>query len=89
MKKGKGKEELRILEFLEKAFELTRKKVVPVYPYNKRTNTIHLPKEVDDELLEIYRQVSKPEAVKRVTELTGAGLRLSKDYVDELIRKRG
>jgi ribosomal protein L7/L12 len=30
----------------------------------------------------------KVEAVKRVTELTGAGLRISKDYVDSLVKPR-
>ena len=31
----------------------------------------------------------KPKAIKQVTELTGAGLRVSKDYVDNLIMNRG
>lgn len=34
-------------------------------------------------------KADKPKAVKRVTELTGAGLRVSKDYVDNLLTNTG
>ena len=30
-------------------------------------------------------KTDKPKAIKKVTELTGAGLRVSKDYVDNLL----
>ena len=71
-----------ILKSLEDAFERTRKKTVPLYPYDKQTNTITLPPEVEKTLRNLVLTGNKIEAVKRVTELTGAGLRLSKDYVD-------
>ena len=77
-----------ILWILEKAFDLTRKKVTPPYPYDKRTNTIRLPPDVEHELFHLAASGDKIEAVKRVTRLTGAGLRLSKDYVDALLRRR-
>jgi len=37
-----------------------------------------------DELYKKHRIGNKPAAVKRVAELTGAGLRMSKDFVDGL-----
>ena len=73
------------LKSLEDAFERTRKKTVPLYPYNKQTNTITLPPEVEKSLRHLVLTGDKIEAVKRVTELTGAGLRVSKDYVDSLV----
>jgi len=72
------------LKSLEDAFERTRKKTVPLYPYNKQTNTITLPPEIENTLRKLVLTGDKIEAVKRVTELTGAGLRVSKDYVDDL-----
>ena len=72
------------LVILDKVFILTRKRVTPLYPYNKKTKTITLPKEVEKEILRIISSGNKVEAVKQVTRLTGAGLRISKDYVDKL-----
>jgi ribosomal protein L7/L12 len=69
---------------LADAFEQTRKKTVALYPYDKQTNTITLPPGVEATLRELILAGNKIEAVKRVTELTGAGLRVSKDYVDNL-----
>jgi ribosomal protein L7/L12 len=69
---------------LEEAFERTRKNTVALYPYDKRTNTITLPPDVEKTLRQLILSGEKIEAVKRVTELTGAGLRVSKDYVDNL-----
>jgi ribosomal protein L7/L12 len=34
-------------------------------------------------------KADKPKAIKKVTELTGAGLRVSKDYVDNLLTNMG
>ena len=76
------------LWILEKAFDLTRKKVTPLYSYDKTTNTIRLPPDVEHELFHLAASGDKVEAVKRVTRLTGAGLRAAKDYVDALIRRR-
>ncbi len=72
------------LVFLDKLFAITRKKVVPLYPYEKSTNIIRLPAKVDRELRGLIATGNNVEAVRRVTTLTGAGLRLSKSYVDTL-----
>jgi len=72
------------LVFLDKLFAITRKKVVPLYPYEKSTDTIHLPANVEKELRGLIAAGNSVEAVRRVTTLTGAGLRLSKNYVDTL-----
>ena len=74
------------LEMLEELFEATRPKVTPSYPYDESTNKIELPSKVEKELLRLLSTGNKAEAVKRVTRLTGAGLRVSKDYVDTLAR---
>jgi ribosomal protein L7/L12 len=75
------------LIILDKVFFLARKKVVPLYPYDKRTKAITLPKEVERQLRCLVADGNKVEAVRQVTRLTGAGLRVSKDYVDSLARK--
>jgi ribosomal protein L7/L12 len=75
------------LRDLEQAFEKEREDIVPLYPFDKTKNLIHLPNEIVAELSLLLQENNKFEAVKRVTQLTGAGLRLSKDYVDSLQRK--
>ncbi len=84
----KKRPEPPILEWLEKEFERVRKPILPAYPYDPKTNTIHLPTHIEEELRSLVLSGHKVQAVKRVTELTGAGLRVSKDYVDNLIRNR-
>ena len=59
-----------------------KQKSKPPYPYNKKTDTIHLPSELDTELRTLLQNKGKIQAVKRVMALTGAGLRTSKSYVD-------
>jgi len=78
-----------LLSQLEEEFERVRKPVVAIYPYDRETQTISLPEEFETELRQWILQGQKPKAVKRVTELTGAGLRLAKDYVDGLVDRRG
>jgi hypothetical protein len=74
------------LDKLETLFELERdKSKPPPYPFDRNFNTIHLPQEVEDQLRQLARSGRKIEAIKQVTQLTGAGLRLAKDYVDGLI----
>lgn len=73
-----------LLKMLEQMFEQEREKVVPLYPYDTNSNTIKLPGEVKAELIKLLRAGKKVEAVQKVTRLTGAGLRLAKDYVDDL-----
>jgi hypothetical protein len=78
------KSEPPILKALDKLYEKNRKKIKPLYPYDSKTNKIRLPDEVIADLKFLLLTGNKVEAVKRVTELTGAGLRMSKDYVDGL-----
>src|SRR2546428_11263777 len=75
-----------ILVVLEHVFALLRKKAVYPFPYNANTNTIRLPAQIERELRGLVSTGNKVEAMKRVIRLTGAGLRVSKDYVDKLER---
>ena len=59
---------------LRNCFLFFRKKTSAPYPYDKRKK----------QLQKLISTNQKIEAVKRVTQLTGAGLHLSKDYVDHL-----
>ena len=77
-----------ILAMLEKAFAKYRKKVKPRFPYDAQTNVIHLPHDIEEALRHWVLTGKGVEAVKRVAELTGAGLRVSKDYVDRLAHQR-
>ena len=74
-----------LLSQIEETSERTRKPVVPLYPYDKESHSISLPAELNEELRQWLLQGQKPKAVKQVTEWTGAGLRMAKDYVDGLI----
>ena len=75
-----------ILKVLDELYEKHRKKIKPLYPYEKKTNKIQLPDEIVADLKFLILAGNKVEALKRVAELTGAGLRVSKDYVDELAK---
>jgi hypothetical protein len=66
------------LMILDKVFLLARKKVVPLYPYDKRTKAITLPKEVERQLRRLVADGNKVEAVRQVTRLTGVGIRVSR-----------
>lgn len=75
-----------LLDTLETLFEAERdKSFPPPYPCDSDLNTIRLPREIEAHLQQLARTGHKIEAVKQVTKLTGAGLRLAKDYVDSLI----
>jgi ribosomal protein L7/L12 len=78
------KSEPPILKALEDLYEKERKKIIPLYPFDKKTGKIELPEDVIADLKFFLLVGNKPAAVKRVAELTGAGLRMSKDYVDDL-----
>ena len=85
MKSAKHSPEIQaFLANLDEVFQKTRKKTVALYPYNQQTNTIVLPPEIEKTLRQLVLTGDGIEAVKRVTQLTGAGLRVSKDYVDNL-----
>ena len=77
-----------ILAMLEKAFAKYRKKVKPLFPNDAQTDVIRLPQHIEEELRHLVLTGKPVEAVKRVAELTGAGLRVSKDYVDGLVERR-
>ena len=74
-----------ILAMLEEVFAKFRKKVKPPFPYDAKTQVIRLPHTIEAELRHLILTGKKVEAFRRVTELTGAGLRVSKDYVDSLV----
>lgn len=73
-----------ILKALDDLYEKTRKKVDPLYPINKKTGKIELPDDIVADLKFLMLVGRKPEALKRMAEFTGAGLRISKDYIDSL-----
>lgn len=75
-----------ILDILEKLYEWRRPKIKANYPYNRETDTVHLPPEIIAELKEFLEAGEKPNALKRVAELTGASLRISKDFADDLLK---
>jgi|GEM_PF-1259620 len=56
--------------------------------YDARTETITLPPEIKDEIRRLIAAGNKIEAIKRVQELTRAGLYLSKRYVDNLANQK-
>ena len=78
------KSESPILKAFDDLYEKTRKKIAPLYPINKKTGKIELPEDVIADLKFFLLVGNKPAAIKRVCELTGVGLRISKDYVDGL-----
>ena len=74
-----------ILFFLGMAFVIARDKTTPKLPYDKKTKTVVLPAKITREVRHLVVTGQKIEAIKRVAQLTGAGLRISKDYVDSLV----
>lgn len=77
-----------MLDRLEQLFELHRKpNIAPPYPYDEKQNLIRIPEEIEQQLRKLVQSGQKVEAVKQVTDLTGAGLRVSKDYVDSLSKR--
>jgi hypothetical protein len=81
----KRKNPIPLLDDLEKLYEQQRPKIKHKYPYDRKTDTIRLPPEIVEDLKFTLLMGNKVAAVKRVAELTGIGLRLSKDYVDGLL----
>ena len=57
------------------------------YPYDKRTNTITLPPATEQEIRQLIQKDDRIGAMKRVGSLTGAGLKVSKNYIDALASK--
>ena len=52
--------------------------------YNRKAGKLVLTKDMDEELKQLIRAGRKVEAVKRVLNWTHAGLKVSKEYVDDL-----
>ncbi len=67
---------------------MTSEQSTPPYPYDPKTNTITLPVDVREEVVKLAAAGNKVAAIQRVLQLTGAGLKISKDYVDTLGRTR-
>ena len=69
------------------SLDITR--AAPLYPYDKSTDTISLPPALEKDILNLALAKGVPIAMKEVMQLTGAGLKVSKDYIDNLLgRKR-
>ena len=69
---------------LDRMFQARQNNPNPQFPYDKETSRITLPKGIEQELRQLFVQGQKVQAVRRVTQLTGAGLKVSTDYVDAL-----
>ena len=80
----KKKPEPPILKAIEELYEKERKKITPLYPVNQKTGKIELLEDVIADLKFFLLVGNKPAAVKRVCEVTGVGLRESKDFIDRL-----
>ncbi len=81
----KRRDARRMLSSLEEMFEAVRgKSTPPPYPCDEETGKISLPPHVEMELRRLVSSGGKIKAVQRAAKLTGAGLRKSKDYVDNL-----
>ena len=52
------------------------------YPYDKKTGEIKLPPELELEIANIVKSGDVVAAMRKVMDLTGAGLKISKEYVD-------
>jgi hypothetical protein len=70
-------------KLIQGTFAMT-KKPVPPYPYDQRTDTITLPLDIEKQVRQLVLSGNRLEAMRRVMDLTGAGLKVSKDYIDGL-----
>ena len=62
---------------------MSNEKSAPPYPYDEKLG-IQLPPEIEQEIKAMVKGGQKIEAVLKVLNLTKAGLKISKDYVDGL-----
>lgn len=76
-----------LLEPLEQWYAANRVPRVPLYPPEPQSEKLKLPPHVEAKLSKLIREGRKIEAMKEALDLTGAGLRLAKEYVDELEKK--
>jgi len=63
----------------------TNEKSAPPYPYDEKLGIV-LPEEIEQEIKAMVKNGQKIQAVQRVFNLTRAGLKNAKDYVDGLSR---
>ena len=63
---------------------MSNEKAAPPYPYDEKQG-IQLPEAIEQSIKALVSSGRKVEAVQRVLKLTGAGLKVSKDYVDGLL----
>jgi hypothetical protein len=77
-----------ILALLDKLYMFRKRPYPPPYPYDKATDTITLPVDIETRICRMAAAGNKVDAVKETSLLTGAGLRVSKRYVDNLIATR-
>ena len=56
----------------------------PPFPWDENTNTISLPSDIEREIAELASIGDQVRAIRKLMELTGAGLKVSKDFVDRL-----
>lgn len=81
----KRRDARRTLSSLEEMFEAARDgSKPPPYPRDEKTGKISLQPHVEMELRQLATPGGEIEVVRKTTKLTGAGLRASKDYVDNL-----
>jgi len=60
----------------------------PPFPWDEKTNTISLPPDVERKIAQSVVSGDQVGAIKKVMDLTGAGLKVSKDYVDRLKERK-
>ena len=65
---------------------MSNENTAPLYPYDEKLG-IQLPEEVEQEIKALIKNGQKIQAVQRVFQLTRAGLKVSKDYVDGLLEE--
>lgn len=69
--------------------EVNTVRSTPIHPYDKDTDTISLPPELEKEILHTASTKGVLVAMKKVMALTGAGLKVSKNYIDGLLEAQG
>ena len=55
------------------------------YPYDKKTGEIKLPPELELEIANIVKSGDVVGAMRKVMDLTGAGLKISQEYVASIV----
>ena len=63
---------------------MSNENTAPLYPYDEKLG-IQLPEKVEQEIIALVKNGQKIQAVQRVFQLTRAGLKNAKDYVDGLL----